>query len=94
LKKHKRRKHSCDKVKPDERLKFTCAVCSKRFKTLQAADKHGKTHSVEKPYKCHSCNMSFSQSESLEIHERIHMGEKRSRISASCVTKHLACVQI
>ena len=37
---------------------------------------HIRTHTNEKPYKCHICNKGFTRAENLKIHHRSHSGEK------------------
>lgn len=41
--------------------------------------RHGRTHSGERPFRCHQCARSFSRSDKLRAHLRRHSGERPFR---------------
>nr|2ELZ_A Chain A, Zinc finger protein 224 [Homo sapiens] len=38
----------------------------------------GSSGSVEKPYKCEDCGKGYNRRLNLDMHQRVHMGEKTS----------------
>lgn len=68
-----------DSVAPDydfqqgEKL-FVCAFefCKRPFKRLEHLKRHVRTHTQERPYKCHRCTRSFSRQDNLSQHVRTH----------------------
>ena len=57
------------------KLPYSCASCTKRFKTNQKLKVHERTHTGEKPYSCKYCNETFSQQGNMKEHEKKHTGD-------------------
>ena len=60
----------------ENKLPYSCASCTKTFKTNRKLTVHERTHTGEKPYSCIYCNKTFSQQGNMKRHEKIHTGEK------------------
>ncbi len=54
----------------------TCTLCKKTFPTEWRLVRHIRTHTGERPYKCHHCENAFSTTGNRDLHERTHTGEK------------------
>jgi len=56
--------------------RFTCTVCTKKFKYATTQKRHMRIHSGEQPFSCKVCEKKFTRSSSLRNHMRIHSGER------------------
>lgn len=60
-----------------ELYNLTCELCSEKFSKLSHKNRHlKKIHFLDKQYKCHSCDKSFSKKEQFEHHNNSHLGKK------------------
>ncbi|ULT98065.1 hypothetical protein L3Y34_005715 [Caenorhabditis briggsae] len=54
-----------------------CSICNKGFSYFSILESHKRSHTGEKPYKCHyNCPKRFAQKATLQVHERTHTGER------------------
>ncbi|GAA6014998.1 hypothetical protein JCM11491_002388 [Sporobolomyces phaffii] len=87
---------STSKKKSKERLS-TCSYCPMTFKKLEHAQRHERTHTLDRPYCCDTCGKTFARQDTLHRHTRLHSrtsdegpagkGPKKRRASTSSVSK-------
>ena len=57
--------------------KFSCRVCEKTFSSISGIKHHNKTkHDESNPNKCKVCLKVFANKCLLDVHTRVHTGEK------------------
>ncbi|GAA5925616.1 C2H2-type zinc finger protein [Sporobolomyces koalae] len=84
-----------------ERLS-TCSYCPMTFKKLEHAQRHERTHTLDRPYSCDACGKTFARQDTLHRHARLHSrtteegpagkGPKKRRASTSSATPAKAAV--
>eukprot|EP00038_Savillea_parva_P003217 m.122469 g.122469 ORF g.122469 m.122469 type:complete len:569 (-) comp11107_c0_seq2:2048-3754(-) len=55
-----------------KRSKHVCPHCHKNLDTKYKLERHVRTHTGEKPFKCEVCHARFNQKSSLKTHSTIH----------------------
>ena len=58
---------------------YKCMFCNKQFQHSGSLNRHIRTHTKEKPYKCdiNDCKKSFSQKSNLDKHKETHFRTKK-----------------
>jgi len=59
----------------DQQKLFKCDSCDKRFASNRLRNKHMNLWHVKR-FECNQCNKRFSEKTQLNIHKRVHTGEK------------------
>ncbi|GFR99853.1 zinc finger protein 26 [Elysia marginata] len=56
----------------ENKRRFECEVCHKRFNQKNSLIVHRRIHTGEKPHTCHICGVSFSDPSTLHKHKAMH----------------------
>ena len=59
--------------------KFKCDTCGKGFNDKAKLKDHYNVHTGEKPYKCKFCTACFASRGTHAMHQRSHLGHRRSK---------------
>lgn len=54
-----------------------CPCCNRTFTWASDFVRHHRTHTGERPYQCGICQKTFKRHHHLNVHQRIHMRQKR-----------------
>ncbi|GMR38488.1 hypothetical protein PMAYCL1PPCAC_08683, partial [Pristionchus mayeri] len=59
----------------NERMRFNCKLCPKKYATKQGLKEHERSHLEEekKPFKCMYCDRRFVMTGDRKAHENIHL---------------------
>ncbi|GAA5825831.1 hypothetical protein JCM3770_005237 [Rhodotorula araucariae] len=50
----------------------TCRYCDMTFRKLEHAQRHERTHTLDRPYACDTCGKTFARQDTLHRHTRLH----------------------
>ncbi|RDD39112.1 Zinc finger and SCAN domain-containing protein 22 [Trichoplax sp. H2] len=73
------KRHTKSHHQTNERLRFCCSHCNKRFAQSSHLQQHLRVHTGVRPFKCRFCSKSFAQSTHLQQHIKMHTGDKPFR---------------
>ncbi|GAA6003781.1 C2H2-type zinc finger protein [Rhodotorula paludigena] len=51
----------------------TCRYCDMTFRKLEHAQRHERTHTLDRPYVCDTCGKTFARQDTLHRHSRLHL---------------------
>ncbi|OQE18909.1 hypothetical protein PENFLA_c020G01697 [Penicillium flavigenum] len=79
-----------------ESSKYECSLCPKRYKRREHLFRHISSHTLQRPYQCHSCDGAFQRADVLKRHLRTCDGgasraSTRRRACDRCVRQKKAC---
>lgn len=69
---------------------FQCELCSYTCPRRSNLDRHMKSHTDERPHKCHLCGRAFRTVTLLRNHLNTHTGKHESVVSLKCTTLYCA----
>ena len=67
--------------KRDQKYKFYCSHCKKRFRWFSHWQAHERTHTGERPFKCTQCDRRFTRGDGLQAHMMTHSTKKPYKCS-------------
>ncbi|XP_042227399.1 protein krueppel-like [Homarus americanus] len=65
----------------NERKRFECTFCKKKFKRKEKLKYHERIHTGERPFQCQLCVRGFVSKTKLDDHVSRHRGDRRYRCS-------------
>ena len=77
--KGKMQRHNSSKHTSIYDKKFKCDVCGKSFDRNAKLKDHKNIHTGEKPYQCKFCNACFASIGTHAMHQRSHLGHRRTK---------------
>ncbi|GAA5947379.1 hypothetical protein JCM3775_004290 [Rhodotorula graminis] len=88
---------TADGKKKKEGKVATCRYCDMTFRKLEHAQRHERTHTLDRPYSCDTCGKTFARQDTLHRHSRLHNREdedgpagkapRKRRVSNASATK-------
>ncbi|SCV71901.1 BQ2448_4595 [Microbotryum intermedium] len=67
-----------------------CAYCPMSFKKLEHAQRHERTHTLDRPYACSTCGKTFARQDTLNRHARLHDRKAEDGSAVKAVRKKRA----
>lgn len=65
---------------------YMCRVCGKPNAGPSLLERHMRTHTGERPFKCDLCNKGFTTKENMRRHRKVHYSENHQNISVNTST--------